>query len=112
VQIETIQVGTNATPGATFTGTISTTTLTVSAVASGTLAIGQFVFGANVSSGSIIQSQLTGTPGGVGTYALAVASTVGTGEAMATVAASSNFVSLNIDQMPTLQSADVNLILA
>jgi hypothetical protein len=52
---------------ATFTGSISTTTLTVTSVLSGTIAIGQAIFGANVSQNTVITALGTGT-GGVGTY--------------------------------------------
>jgi lysophospholipase L1-like esterase len=57
--------------GATFTGstTGSSTTLTVSAVASGTLAAGQNIASSSVSQCWIVE-QLTGTPGGIGTYQL------------------------------------------
>jgi hypothetical protein len=52
---------------ATFTGSISTTTLTVTSVLSGTIAIGQAIFGNNVSQNTVITALGTGT-GGVGTY--------------------------------------------
>lgn len=58
-----------ATPG-TFTGAISGGVLTVSAVASGSLAPGQTVSGADVVSGTEIVEQLSGTAGGAGTYRL------------------------------------------
>jgi hypothetical protein len=52
---------------ATFTGSISTTTLTVTSVLSGTIAVGQAIFGNNVLQNTIITALGTGT-GGVGTY--------------------------------------------
>ncbi len=58
-----------ATPGA-FTGSISGSTLTVSAVASGFLAAGQTVSGSGVVSGTEIVEQLSGTAGAAGTYRL------------------------------------------
>jgi hypothetical protein len=64
-----------------FTATISGTTMTVSAVASGTLAVGQTISGVDVTVGSIITALGTGT-GLTGTYTLSASSTVGTGEAM------------------------------
>ena len=57
-----------------FTGSISGTTLTVTAVSSGTLHVGLGVSGTNVTAGSYITALGTGT-GGVGTYTLAVSST-------------------------------------
>ncbi len=54
---------------ASFTGSISGTVLTVSAVASGTLAIGQAVYGTGVTPGTSISTLGTGV-GGTGTYNL------------------------------------------
>lgn len=58
-----------ATPGA-FTASIAGGILTVTAVASGSLAPGQAVFGTGVVPGTEIVEQLSGTPGGAGTYRL------------------------------------------
>ena len=52
---------------ATFTGSISTTTLTVTSVLSGTIAVGQAIFGNNISQNTVITALGTGT-GGIGTY--------------------------------------------
>ena len=52
---------------ANVTGSISGTTLTVSAVNSGNLAVGQWLYGNNISNGTAIDSFVSGT-GGVGTY--------------------------------------------
>jgi hypothetical protein len=54
---------------ATFTGSIATTTLTVTAVAAGTIAVGQVLTGANVTPGTTITALGTGT-GGAGTYTI------------------------------------------
>ena len=71
----------SATVGATFTGTIAGSTLTVSAVASGALHLGQTVQGAGVTLGSVIKALGTGT-GGTGTYTLSTSSTVAAGVTM------------------------------
>ncbi len=52
---------------ASFTGSIGTTTLTVSAVSAGILTVGQTLTGGGTSAGTIITGFLTGT-GGTGTY--------------------------------------------
>jgi hypothetical protein len=67
--------------GARFTATIAGTTMTVSAVATGILYLGQTVQGAGVTANSVITALGTGT-GGVGTYTLSVASTVASGVTM------------------------------
>lgn len=58
-----------ATPGA-FTASIAGGVLTVTAVASGSLAPGQAVSGTGVVSGTEVVEQLSGTAGGPGTYRL------------------------------------------
>lgn len=58
------------------TGSIATTTLTVTAVSSGTLAAGQTISGTGVTVGTQIVAQLSGTTGGNGTYQVSVSQTV------------------------------------
>ncbi len=72
--------------GADFTGAISTTTLTVSAVASGTLQVGQVISGVGVTAGTYITAFGTGT-GGAGTYTVSASQTVAS-EAMTANASS------------------------
>ena len=67
--------------GASITATISTTTLTVTSVASGTLSLGQTIAGSGVTSGSKITAFGSGT-GGAGTYTLSASSTVASPETM------------------------------
>lgn len=66
----------NLTALASYTGSISTTTLTASSV-TGTISVGNYVAGTGVNSATTIVSQLTGTPGGAGTYQVSVSQTVG-----------------------------------
>ena len=54
----------------TFGGSISGTTLTVYNMPTGNLAVGDRIAGGATIYGTGIQSQLTGTPGGIGTYSL------------------------------------------
>jgi len=61
---------------AVFTGEISGTTLAVSAISSGALAPGHFITGTGVAFPTLIQSQLTGTTGGIGTYQVTPSQTV------------------------------------
>ena len=66
----------SATVGCLFTGSMSGTTLTVSAVTSGTLYVGQTIEGAGNSAKVIITALGTGT-GGTGTYTISASQTVG-----------------------------------
>lgn len=59
-----------------FTGSLTATALTVTAVQHGKIIIGNSLFGVNVAAGSSIQSQSSGTPGGIGTYVIAPSQTL------------------------------------
>lgn len=61
---------------ATFTGSIATTTLTVSAISAGTIYPSMQISGTGVTAGTRIVEQLTGTTGGTGTYRVSVSQTV------------------------------------
>lgn len=61
---------------AVVTGSIALTTLTVSAVTSGTIYPSMQFTGTGVTAGTRIVAQLTGTPGGVGTYTVSISQTV------------------------------------
>lgn len=61
---------------AVFTGSIATTTLTVSAITSGTILPGMTISGTGVTAGTYIVDQLTGTTGGTGTYTVSASQTV------------------------------------
>ncbi len=58
------------------TGSIAAQVLTVSAVTTGVLTVGQTISGTNVTAGTTITGQLSGTAGGVGTYSVSVSQTV------------------------------------
>ena len=71
----------SAAVGAVVTATITGSVMTVSAVTSGTLHVGQTIQGAGVTLGTIITALGTGT-GGTGTYTLSNSSTVAVGVTM------------------------------
>jgi hypothetical protein len=54
------------------TGSIANNVLTVTAVGSGTVVAGAAISGTGISSGTNIVSQLSGTVGGIGTYAVSI----------------------------------------
>jgi hypothetical protein len=60
-----------------FTGSIAGTVLTVSAVAFGTIRAGAILFGVGVAAPTQILVQLTGSPGGTGTYTVSPGQTIG-----------------------------------
>ena len=65
----------SAPSSAIFTGSISGTTLTVTVMQSGTIAVGQAIFGQGIAQNSVITALGTGT-GGVGTYTVSDSQTV------------------------------------
>lgn len=98
-----------AAPDAVVTGSISGTTLTVSAVSSGTLAVGQVLSGTGVIPGTFITARGTGT-GGTGTYTVSTTQT-----ASSTTIDASNVTAqqlqMDAKSMPVTSSAFVNLTL-
>lgn len=52
------------------TATFATNVMTVASVVTGTVDVGDLVTSAGVAAGTYVTAQLTGTPGGVGTYSL------------------------------------------
>ena len=65
----------SAPSSAIFTGSISTTTLTVTSVQSGTIAVGQAIFGQGMAQNTVITALGTGS-GGTGTYTVSDSQTV------------------------------------
>lgn len=106
-----IKVGSLNTPGASFTASITGNTMTVSAVASGALAVGYTVIdqAGNVPPGTTITALGTGT-GGTGTYILGSSLTVST-ELMQTATPGLNDFPTNIDQEPTVVAPNIALVL-
>ena len=84
-----------------FTATISNgsggagTVLDVSAVASGTIYVGQFITGAGVTANTQITAYVSGTLGGVGVYTVSISQSILTGAAM-TGAAGATSTTTNI----------------
>lgn len=64
--------GAIAAGSASVTGSIDDNTLTVTAVSSGTLYPGATISGTNVTAGTTILRQLSGTPGGIGVYVVSI----------------------------------------
>ena len=111
-QLEPIGIATSlTTPSAMVAGSISGTTLTVTAITSGTLASGLLLSGIGVSNGTFILSQSSGTPGGIGTYAISIGQTVGS-ETINAISVTSPSFSMSIDQMPVTSAANINVVLA
>lgn len=79
---------------AVVTASIAGTTMTVTAIASGRLAVGATLSGSGVTAGTRITSFLTGT-GGTGTYTVSISQTKGSGTVNATGTANASDVALS-----------------
>jgi hypothetical protein len=84
----------SSTVGAKFTASITATTMTVTAVSSGTIYLGQTVQGTGVTTGTIVSAFGTGS-GGVGTYTVSSSQTV----------ASETMYGLNFSTLPNNDGA-------
>lgn len=111
-QIISIEIGSNNNPSALFTGAVVGTTLTVSAVASGALAVGQVIsdITGNLTVGTTITALGSGT-GGTGTYTVSNSKNVST-EAMTAAVPNRFDISVDIDQVPTISPNDIIVTLS
>jgi hypothetical protein len=110
-EIVEITLGTTNSPAASFTGEITDAVLTASVV-TGTIAVGQTLFGESIQDGVTILSQASGTPGGAGDYNLSATFTDPiTSEAMQTVAATLFRVPTKITQVPTVVPENIQVTL-
>ncbi len=109
-QVASIDIGSANTPGASVTGSISGTTLTVTAVASGTLAVGQSLFGSAGGSATIVAgTEITGFGtgvGGTGTYVVSNAQTYLSGPIIAALANQSNVI-VQANQVPQISAVNI-----
>lgn len=115
-QIASIEVGSANDPAARVSGSISGSVLTVTAVSSGTLAVGQTLASGSALGGTAvilpgtkISSLGTGT-GGVGTYNLSRSHNVPAGVVIASLA-DNDSTAVNIDQVPTLSANNIEVAL-
>lgn len=111
-QIVSIKIGSNNNTSATFTASIAALTMTVTAVASGVLAVGQTIsdVSGNLIVGTKIVNQLTGSAGGTGTYTISNTQTVGS-EPMKSAVPNLFEIDVHIDQVPVISAANITVIL-
>lgn len=100
------QTPTFETPGA-FTAAIAGTVMTVSAVSAGYLRAGDTVAGSGVTVGTLILAQLTGTPGGVGTYTVSREQTVASVAMVSTLVMSGQIQSLSYRDLQMLDGINM-----
>ena len=93
---------------AVITASISGTTMTVTAISSGTLSAGQVVTGTSVLPGTAIVSQLTGSAGSTGTYKITDSQTVSS-ETMNIVGVTFKSIQMLVSQMPVTAASNIKV---
>ena len=101
---------TAAAPAASIIGSVTGTTLTVSGVTSGSLAVGQILNGTAVSGAGLYVTGLLSGTGGVGTYQVSSGYSFAN-QALTAIGMSGTQVQMTAGQMPVTASNYVNLIL-
>lgn len=111
-QIVSIKIGSTNSAGAVFTASIAGTTMTVTAVASGTLAVGQTLFDSagDLFPGTTITAFLSGS-GGTGTYTVSNSQTAGS-SSLKGVATNLFEVGVNINQIPVTSPPFITVTLS
>jgi hypothetical protein len=110
-QIIEIELGSSATPTCAFTASIATNVLTVTAVTSGTLAIGHTIQGTGIPDGVTITALGTGT-GGTGTYTLSQQiNTIATPETMISILPNQDLIAVGVAHIPVIGAADIHTVL-
>jgi len=105
--ITSLTLGSSASPAFSVTGSLSGTTLTVTATG-GALAAGQVLYGTGIISGTQIMSQLTGSTGSTGTYQVSNAQTV-LSESISVIAMTATAIQMLINQMPVTSANNINV---
>jgi hypothetical protein len=108
-RIVSILIGSPNAPAASVTASISATVMTVTSVASGTLAVGQTLTGSGILDGTVITALGSGT-GGIGTYAVSKSQTFASGSIKA-VLPTLNDLTAHIDQIPTIAADNISVTL-
>lgn len=111
-QIVSVKIGSTNATAAKFTASIAGSTMTVTAVASGALAVGQTLFDATgaLIAGTTITAFGTGA-GGTGTYSLSNSQTLGS-TALQAVSSDLFEVGVDIDQIPVTSPAFITVTLS
>jgi hypothetical protein len=110
-QIISIEIGSNNSPSAVFVGSVAGNVLTVSSVTSGTLAVGQTISDTtgSLAVGTMITALGSGS-GGTGTYTVSGSQTIGSEGMIAAIPSLFN-IPVNINQIPVVSAANINVTL-
>jgi hypothetical protein len=115
-RIYSLKIGSTNKPDATFTGGISNgtgmagTILNVTAMTSGTILVGGTIFDVtgDVTTSTVIQSQISGAIGGIGIYTINLSQLV-LSESMLSVSALASEVDVGINQTPAIAASNISV---
>lgn len=105
-QVVAVEMGSNNIPSFVGTASIASATMTVSAVTSGALVVGQTVSGSGIAAGIRISAFISGS-GGTGTYALNTSQGTLGSRTITTAVASLSSVQVNINQVPATSAPNI-----
>lgn len=108
VQVLSIFIGSNFTGLGTLVS--GTRVLTITTASTGSLSPGTVLTGTNIPTGTTVVQQLSGTPGGIGTYQMSANATATVGSPEAIGGAGGTAQQIGIDQAPVVGTITVNLI--
>ena len=111
IEVTALTVGTSASSSANFTASVASTTMTVTAISSGSLAAGMVLVSGALLPGTSIVAQLTGSAGSTGTYQLNQAQTVGSTAGILGHLATDGSETVTAAQVPTLSSLAVATVI-
>lgn len=112
-QVRSLLIGSNNTSSASVVGSIAGTTMAVTSVASGALAVGQTLSGSaggtGIVAGTKVVAQLTGPAGGTGTYTVSVTQVVAPGTTIIAAVPDLNSVTVNGNQTPEVVADNITV---
>lgn len=110
-QVASINIGSPNVTDAVFTGSISGSTLTVTAIISGSIAVGQTLFGSALGTNVILGTQIaafSSGAGGTGTYLLSTPQTLGS-TTLVTASADQTSVAVLATQVPQITALNISV---
>lgn len=107
--IVTIKLGSTGAPMAIFAASIAGTVMTVTAISSGVIGLGQTIKGAGLADNVLVSSFGSGS-GGTGTYNLSLPQTISSQQCTA-IFANLDLVTVGIAHVPTVDPLDITVVL-
>lgn len=105
-QLRSVKIGSTVNPDAVTTGSIAGANMTITAIGSGAVEIGDTVIGTGVLDGTRVLSQSSGSAGSTGVYVVSIAQIV-TSRTLTMAQAARDTIQPHIDHAPTVVAANI-----